>query len=54
MVAGDQGPGLRVEERKAQGEVKLNSRWAPNQGYNESFVDLRAELTLVAKPCGFS
>ena len=54
MVAGEQGPGLKVEERRAQSELKLNSRWAPHQGYNAAFVDLRAELMLVAKPGGFS
>ena len=54
MVAGEQGPGLKVEERRAQNELKLNSKWAPHQGYNAAFVDLRAELMLVAKPGGFS
>ena len=34
MVAGEQGPGLKVEERRAQIELKLNSKWAPHQGYN--------------------
>jgi len=42
MVAGEQGPGLRGEERKAHIELKLNSRWAPHQGHNAAFVDLMA------------
>ena len=54
MVAGEQGPGLRGEERKAHIELKLNSRWAPHQGHNTAFVDLMAELQLAAKPGGFT
>ena len=40
MVAGEQGPGLKSEERRAHTELKLNSRWAPHQGHNTAFVDL--------------
>ena len=52
MVAGDRIPNLSGEERKAQTELRLNARWAPHQGYNEAYTDLRAELVLAARPHG--
>ena len=52
MVAGEMRPGLNGEDRKAQLELKLNARWAPHQGYNEAYTDMRAELVLAARPHG--
>ena len=54
MVAGNKIHGLLGEERSAQSELKLNSRWASHQGYNDTYVDLGAELMLLAKPGGFA
>ena len=38
----------------AHAELKLNSKWAPHQGHNEAYVDLRSELVLVAKSAGLA
>ena len=43
MVAGNKIQGLLGEERSAQGEIKLSTRWAPHQGHNEAYVDLRPQ-----------
>ena len=54
MVAGNKILGLLGEERKAVSEFKLAARWAPHQGHNESYVDLKSELVHAARRAGLA
>ncbi len=54
MVAGNKILGLLGEERKAMSELKLSAKWAPHQGHNESYVDLRSELVHTARRAGLA
>lgn len=52
MVAGNKIQGLLGEERSAQSEFKLSTKWAPHQGHNTAYVDLRSELVQTASGPG--
>ena len=54
MVAGNKIQGLLGEERSAQSEFKLSTRWAPHQGHNTAYVDLRSELVHAARRAGLA
>ena len=54
MVAGNKIHRLLGEERNTQSELKLSTRWAPHQGHNTAYVDLRSELVHTARRGGLA
>ena len=54
MVAGNKIHGLLGGERSAQSEFKLSTKWAPHQGHNTAYVDLRSEMVQVARRAGLA